>query len=242
MSNKSSIAKKKKTAGSVQKYLKEAGKAPMDGKRLNSTTKQALRTGGWVNPVGGSELKFFDRAVTNTELGLGLTNAFSTPVLLNGIQTGSQASTRVGRVLNMVSFMVRYQFSLLPTTTGGGPIRIMLVYDKQANAVAAAADMILQPSGGVATFTSVNNLDNRDRFVTIADHYSEPISTTGDYSCGGQIFKKVSLQEVFNSGSTLNDVGMITSGAVYLLVAHTGGFGTQAPAFVAQTRIRFKDT
>ena len=195
---------------------------------------QAIRTGGWANPSLGGELKYID---TNANTALTFaSSAFSTGVLLNGVAQGSDATARIGRKMVMKSLLLRWTWNLASTSTGGSPVRVMVVYDKQANATAPAITDVLV----VDSFIGQNNLNNRDRFVVLCDYLSEPIGSNGDTSVGGVIYKRLNLETMFNSGSA-GTIGDITSGSVYLFVAQTGGIGVVNPTFNWRARVRFTD-
>lgn len=203
--------------------------------RLSSTTQQAIRTGGWVDPSRmGAELKFVDVS-TGMTLNTGATFS-AAPTLLNAIAAGTSASTRIGRKLIIKSLLLRYTFALAPTSTGGSPLRILVVYDKQANTAAPAITDVLLTDN----FHSQNNLSNRDRFVTLCDHISEPIATGNDYCVADVIFKPLSLETMYNAG-TDDQIGSITSGSIYLFVAQAGTALTAAPSFIYRSRVRYTD-
>lgn len=196
--------------------------------------RQAKRTGGWANPSGGGELKFVD--TTNVTAGAAGSFAFSAATLLNGLASGSTATTRVGRKVTMTSLLLRYNVSLAPTSVGGSPIRILVVYDKQANAAAPAITDILLTD----TFNSANNLSNRDRFVTISDFITPCISVAGNYSYAGVIYKRFALETMFNTGSA-GTVGDMTSGSVHVFSAQTADITTATYEMSMVGRIRFTD-
>ena len=201
---------------------------------LSGTSAQALRTGGWANPSRGGELKFID---TNASTAVTFAvSTFATGVLLNGCAQGSDATTRIGRKLVMKSLLLRYSWNMASTSTGGSPVRIIVVYDKQANATAPAITDVLVAD----SFIGQNNLNNRDRFVILCDQISAPIGAQSDSSVGGVIYKKINLETMFNAGSA-GTIGDITSGSVYLFVAQTAGIGIANPSFTWRARIRFQD-
>ena len=115
-------------------------------------------------------------------------------------------------------------------------MRIIVVYDKQANAVAPAITDVLT----VDSFIGQNNLNNRDRFVILCDVISDPISVNANGSVAGTIYKKINLETMFNAG-TAGTIGDITSGSIYLFVAQTANIGTANPVFNWRSRIRFQD-
>jgi len=200
----------------------------------SSTTQQALRVGGWANPSRGGELKFKDNVFSDDPT---VNSAvFTAGLLLNGLQSGSTATDRIGRKITVKSVLVRWRATLATTSVGGSPIRIMVVYDKQANATAPAITDILLSDG----FTSQNNLSNRDRFVTISDFITEPLAAGGPTSIAGVIYKKLNLETQYNSNSA-GTIGDISSGSIYMFIAQTGGITTTTCDFAANVRIRYSD-
>lgn len=206
---------------------------------MSGTTQQAIRTGGWADPsrMGLGELKFVDTQPTFGPAAGALT--FQTPGvsnLINGIVPGSSASQRIGRKVVLKSILIRYTWALAPTSTGGSPLRILVVYDKQANAAAPGVTDILLAN----EFNSQNNLSNRDRFVTIFDHITEPIAAGETYSVSGTLFKKLNLETMFNAG-TAGTIGDITSGSMYITFAQNGNILTASPAATTSIRVRYTD-
>lgn len=149
---------------------------------------------------------------------------------------GSDASTRIGRKVTIKSVYLRYSVVPSPTTTGAAAVRILVVYDKQTNAVAPAVLDVLSNSD----FTAPNQLSNRDRFVTLIDEITPIISMTGDATVAGVCYKKLNLETMFNSGSA-GTVGDITSGSIYLLYVQTGGLATAAVNLNVRARVRYTD-
>jgi len=202
---------------------------------MSGTTMQAIRTGGWANPVRGGELKFVDVNSAIAVGGAGVTT-FGTGILLNGLANGSDASTRIGRKVNLKSIYVRWSALFVAGAGGGGAIRILVVYDKQANATAPVITDILLAND----FNSPNNLSNRDRFVTLCDYVTEQLSTASNLSDTGVIRKGLNLETMFNAGSA-GTIGDITSGSVYMFIAQSGGITTTAPTMSYRSRIRYTD-
>ena len=203
----------------------------------SGTTQQAMRTGGWANPSRmKGELKFKDTTViiacpaSSTVIQAG--------VLLNGLVPGSGADQRIGRKVVLKSILFRWTTQLSSSSTLGGSVRIIIVYDKQANAVAAAPSDIFSTAG--PDFNSPNNLSNRDRFVTLSDTITSPMSAQGDWAQCGVIYKRINLETMFNSGNagTIND---ITTGSIYVYAAQSGSIGTAAVNLFATARVRYED-
>lgn len=204
------------------------------GSFISGTSQQAMRTGGWANPSRGGELKFVDIAATPTITFA--SGTFSAGTLLNGSVPGSGATDRIGRKVVIKSLLYRYAFSLAASSTGGGTLRILIVYDKQANAAAPLiTDILLADS-----FTSPNNLSNRDRFITLFDELTEPLGSGANYQVANVGYKKLNLEQMFNAG-TAGTIGDITSGSIYLFVAQSGAIGTANPTFSIRTRVRYSD-
>lgn len=200
----------------------------------NSLARQAVRTGGWANPVRGGELKFKDLNVTLNPVANSTT--FSLPILLNGLIPGSGASERIGRKVTWKSLLIRYSHGLAVTSTGGAPLRILVIYDKQANAAAPfITDVLLADN-----FNSPNNLSNRDRFVTLFDHMVEPISVQGDFQRAGVLYKNFQLETMFNAG-VAGTVGDIASGSIYFAIAQGGRILTADSVFDIRARLRYTD-
>ena len=228
------------------KQRRAAGIAKARG--INGITAQTIRVGGWANPAAGGELKYKDRGSAQVILNAVDTwDVINATALLNGIAGGSGADQRVGRKLTMKSLMFRWSLFLNPNAstlaTGGTPIRIIIFYDKQANATFPTTSELLASN----IFNSNNNLDNRDRFVILADIYTDPISSVGNAAVAGKRFIPLNHEVVFNNGDTANDIGTINTGSVFVTFAQNGGLKTsttagQEGAFLKwNSRIRYED-
>lgn len=217
----------------ITKFNKKTGAVT---KRPSATTQQALRTGGWANPNSGSELKYVDFIVTTT-LTAGVAT-FTSPYLINGISQGTGANgNRIGRKLIMTKFQLRYSATLNAAgSTGGSPIRIMMIYDKQANATMPNITDILI----VDSFLATNQLANRDRFITLMDIITEPLSLAGNFAIAGQEVRREKLEVCFNSGTDAT-INSITTGSVVVMFAQCGNIAAQNPAISWVSRIRYKD-
>jgi len=219
------------------KYNKMVAQQRLKARGFKPGYLAAMRTGGFNNPVRAAELKFKDIAL-NLAVAASSDN-FSGPgatTLLNGLVPDSTATGRIGRKIHMKSLYIRYTASLNATSVGGSPLRILVVYDKQANATAPAITDILLTDD----FTSPNNISNRDRFVTIFDHITDPISTGDSFAVSGVLHKKFDLETMFNAG-VAGTIGDITTGSLYLMVSQAGSISTAGPFLQFQSRMRFDD-
>lgn len=212
--------------------------------RMAGTTRAPLRTGGFYGPYlrrGRDELKVIDTGpVTgNTPASGGLT-------LLNGIIQGTDYTNRIGRRVIMKSLLFR--FYLVPNiaaTNGalGDIVRVMLIYDCQANATAPSVPDILANGG---SFSSPMNLNNRDRFKVLTDKFVTIGSWayTGSTLAAGsprpsqfKIYKKMNMEIIF--GGVGGTVGSIQTGAVYCLLISLNNSLTTS---IFDSRIRFIDS
>lgn len=217
----------------IRKFKRRVGVAQA---RMSSLTARSIAVGGYAGgaiAASAGERKFVDNTVT---LAVPLAFTWSAAQLLNGLALGTSASTRIGRKIVMKSLLLRYRWQLAATSVGGSPCRILVVYDKQANVAAPAITDILFSD----TFTSANNLSNRDRFVTLSDHLTDPVSTGNDFAVSDVIYKNLNLESLFNAG-TAGDITDITTGSVYLFACQASTITVAAPALVYMSRIRYTD-
>lgn len=156
--------------------------------------------------------------------------------LLNLCAQGVTAVTRLGRRITMKSLFIRGVIELAATTTGYGPWRILVVYDKQANAAAPTATDILAADA----YQSFNNLGNSKRFQTLIDKTYDCVGTAGPQSLDVKLYKKLNHGVEFNAGSA-GTIADIQTGSIYALVYHTGTYAVAAPTFNVWSRVRFSD-
>lgn len=155
--------------------------------------------------------------------------------LLNGVAQGLTPNTRVGRKTTMVSLLLRWAASLAATSTGGSPVRIKVVYDKQSNGAAPVITDILT----IDSFFAPNNLDNSDRFVTLIDKITDPISTGDSFSVAGVEKVNMALETMFTG--TAGAIANILSGSIYIFASMDSGILVASPTLAYISRIRFTD-
>lgn len=184
------------------------------------------------------ELKVIDKA----EATYGC-NTTGSVTLLNGVAAGTDYTDRIGRRIQLASFQLRGLILPEDTSTNANLWRVMLVWDTQPNNLVATIAMILQQS----TSTSMNNLDNRDRFRVLwdAEGASGAYATTATQAVAQSPsvttlneFRSLSLTTTFDGAtSNIND---INSGALYLVTIGNQVSGA-ASSLIASVRVRFRD-
>jgi len=212
--------------------MRQAGYSARRAAYVSNSLVPLARLGGRM-PASSTELKDITLNTTATILA-GNTTAVVT--LLNGVAQGTTASTRLGRRIVMRSLLLKYQVSLVPTSAGNSPIRVLVVYDAQANATAPAATDVLLTN----EITSPMNLSNSRRFKTLCDEVIPCIGTAGPQACLWTRYIKMNLNTEFNTGSA-GTVGDIQSGSVYMLTLQNGQIITASPTANMYSRIRFSD-
>jgi len=162
--------------------------------------------------------------------------AITAASLLNGVVQGTTAETRIGRKIRMRSLDIRWTWNLQSTSTGGSPVRCVVVYDKQSNAAAPTIAQIFNTND----FLSPMLLANSDRFIILRSFISEPVSLNNNLSVSGHEFVPIDLDVIYNdtNGGTILD---IQTGSAYLMIAQNGSIGTAGGEFTFISRIRFDD-
>lgn len=185
------------------------------------------------------EKKFIDVAIGgNFVFGQIPANA---PVLLNPCAQGVDANQHIGRTTKMTSLYWMFQGSLGVGTTGASSARMLIVYDKEAEGAAPTVAVGLQTDiMALDAIYGMNNLNNRDRFVTLVDEIVESFGTAGPQAFFRKGYRKVSLPCVFN-GSAAATIAAINTGSVYVVVWQNGTLLAANSPYVVQTRIRFED-
>jgi len=217
-------------------------------KKRKTTTKPPLAVQALVparplafqqNTVSsGPEKKNFDVDLT-------LVNAIATPIgsqdwsptitLLNGIAQGATETTRVGRKCQLVKISANWTALIPPAATGGCSLRFRIVYDKQTNGAAPTIAQVF----AVNNYHSANNLANSDRFITLVDEITPPLSIQGDTQVSGKFSRRLGLETMFSAAPGV--VASITSGSMYLFVSQSGGALNSSPNLNLYVRTRFID-
>lgn len=130
-----------------------------------------------------------------------------------------------------------FQGSLQPTTAGASPIRLMIVYDRQANGAVCTATDVMQAD----SIVEMRNLGNARRFFTLVDEMIDCLGVGGP----GAFIRKgyrfnLGLETEFNAGNA-GTVADIQTGSVFAFCWQNGNLITASPIAQLKTRIRFVD-
>jgi hypothetical protein len=215
----------------------KAARAPFKKPKLNRTisSKNLLFQSNTVKY--GPEKKNIDTDMTMVNgISVGIASpAWSISPLLNGVAEGTTPSTRIGRKITLKSIQLVWTARFPTAATGGCTLRFRIVYDKQANGAAPSAISIFQAD----SYYAPNNLGNADRYITVVDHITDPMSVDGDRDVSGRIYKKLGLDTMY-TGAT-SGITSIGTGSMYLFVSQSGGAAVSSPFLNAFVRLRYSD-
>lgn len=223
------IKKKMRT----NKYKKDSTKVTKSRKTL------AMRTGGYnvarlAAPSNRPELKYKDTAVGVTDLIVA-----GSISLLNGIQTGTGASERVGKKIQLKS--INLKLSVFDETANVGPrgviFRFLCVYDAQSNGQAfALTDLFeaISESGPIPSI-AMYNVSNAERFKVLIDYKASIVNTTSNAFKPLSFYKKINLPVSY--GANTSQIGSIQSGSLFALILAD----SQRGRYLANYRVRYTD-
>lgn len=225
------------TAAVVMSGLRQAARD--QNRRVRRRTPGVASASVFQGGGGKPELKFLD---LNTNISPTAASVAGVgPFLLNGCAQGSDAVQHIGRKTQMKSLYWIWQGSLAPTTAGTASQRLVIVYDKEAEGAAPTIAAVAQTDiFNADNILAMNNLNNRDRFITLVDEIVECTGTGGPQSFMRKGYRKIDLPVVFNAGAGAT-VASINTGSVYAVAWQDGKLITAAPLNSLQTRIRFTD-
>lgn len=211
--------------------------------------------GPWVTLAGtaaqGSFLAF--TGVSGTTSNSPAAQLGDACMLLNACTQGADINNRLGRKITMRSIYLRITvhapgtwsnvvssantFNCATSTASMSRARLLVVYDKQANAAQLQKSDVLAAVGtsgvaGASQFIAVDsamNLSNRDRFLIICD---KTITLDAQHPVGQfVIYKKLRLPVIYNTvNSAASGWGMIQTGALWLLAISDEDLGWDADA------------
>lgn len=163
-----------------------------------------------------------------------------TQILCNGIGTGTDYNSRIGRRLTIKSILVKvtnYNYTL--GTNIGHPFqqRVIILRDRQPNGVAFTPGELLQNvTSTPVALTSPPNINNQPRFHILADELMT-VQMHGSISEGRgyyKFYKRVNIPVQYNgTGPT---IGSIADNAIYVI-----SFSNDDNEAVFYTRVRFTD-
>lgn len=208
-------------------------------RRFVALPARGINSASVFQPPAGKEKKFLDATQNVTFVAAQSTNTGL--LLCNGIAQGTAPNQHVGREVNIKSFYWMFEGTMGSTTTGASPVRLLIVYDKDASGapptVATGAVTDICASDSIVT---PMNLYNSDRFIVLVDEIIETIGTAGPQSFMRKGYRKVSLPMIFNATTTAT-ITAIQTGSIYAVAWQNGGLATANFSALLQTRIRFED-
>lgn len=207
------------------------------------------------------EYKFVDSSFGTTSAPVSVTSgAVAGMQLLNGLKLGTSAFQRIGNKIAMKSLYWSLAFGLSAVDSDptvdvavlNVPVRMMVVYDKQTNGALPVGSDLLTNVTGVDNTTaraidvnSPNNLNNKDRFVVVADKRFI-LSSNGSSARHIKKYKRLNTSVSYKSGATVGNVTDITSGGLYLYFFADADLATAtdpAPSvwITGDVRLRYQD-
>lgn len=205
-------------------------------------------------PAGGPGQQNPSGTQTDGTITLFTCDATQPGMVLNIINSGTDACQRLGRKVNPRSFMLRVgaqiDDSAVATPTGSNPVgseqtvRVVVVLDKQPNGqIAVAGDVFMDPTQLANTGAGPNDrllytasssfmqLNNRDRFVVLADEKVN-LSVYGHSHHQFEIRRNINLETIYSASVGNNSTpAQISSGTilVFFLGDEYANTGAAAP-------------
>lgn len=200
----------------------------------NSYNNKWSTLDGRTHPVyPRPEIKFIDTVNGTTATPIAIPNTGTSQVVLNSMIEGTTNGTRIGSQVAVKS--VYYQFILnLGATVVPVVVRHILLWDRQPNAIAPSYASIFNIGTGSAV-TSPLNLQNRNRFVVLADERI-PLSPNGDQIVIRDGFRKINQKATYAENNAFP-----TSGALLLLFISNENTGAEQPTVTGTWRLRYID-
>lgn len=171
------------------------------------------------------EKKSFDSAAT--ALVVPATGIWSAVGAANLIRQGTTSQNRIGREVQMKSWMMRVSCAAV-----GVPIRILLIYDKSGQNGSATLPLITDILV-TDSHTSFHNLENKERFVTLVD----TLFMNGGGNATTSEYRKIDLPAIF--GADAGTAADFRTGTV--LFAASACNGALATTVDVRMRCRYTD-
>jgi len=196
--------------------------------------------------VRAPELKardFSDTSVRNMVLVAsvaGATTMTTGMTVLNVVPAGTNYFERIGSKITMTSLAIESDFALAQTDASAATIRILVIYDRQANGAYPAIGDMLANNASAPAFNSAINLLNRDRFAVLRDTQLSLDPGSG-LSRHFECYIKRMLQISYKSTAN-DDIRDLNAGALYLCCFYVQQYGTTVPTISAvHSRLRYID-
>jgi len=183
--------------------------------------------------------------------------------LLNGVGDGADYYQRIGRVINLKDIKLTLAFTKNTYTTSwyGAPdvARVIVFWDKQADATPTSADLLLDVTAAGATSTtnmSGKNINNKERFTILADElyhlpayynsatfpYDTPTSPQSPNDNEWTPTMCINLNGLSTRFSgTGSTISSMSSGALYLFVLGSVASASSAWGITVATRLSYFD-
>lgn len=190
-------------------------------------------------PAREGELKFTTTSINQDA------HTSSTFILLNGTTRGSDAdSNRIGRNIQCKSLQWRVAAqNETGNASNGGPLRFLLVWDKDPNGVLPAVTDVLE----TASTSSMTNMANKDRFVILHSEFKTVPSGNATVAVAAnestilfEGYKKLNHKTTYNAGNA-GTIADIQHGALYSLVLSDIATGTADWNTDGRIRVRYTD-
>lgn len=183
-----------------------------------------------------SEWKYLDTPISAT------VSQTASLTLLNGMQNGNTATTRIGSKIDIKSLQMRMDMSsVLSNVTLGSEIRLVILQDKQTNGAAPPNLASIMTS---ADYLGMRNLDNRKRYKFLLDKtfVITPTGTEGQEQFYTKYLKwnRRPIQTEYNS-TNAGTVADITTNSLYVLLVGDQVSASYTPGLNGLFRIRFTD-
>lgn len=190
----------------------------------------------------GQEEKFFDSGLIATTVGVALIGSLKDPatkLCLNSPGSGAGESERVGRRILMTHLQIRGRVQMISgelqtNPPVGGPLRVVVFMDKQANkAVPVETDFFDVPGVG-AEMHAMHNLSFKDRFQTMKDYtfdleyknMTKIVNDAYDYSNVSQPFIwNFNLAQVALFQGTGATIASIVTNAIHIMALSVSSKG-----------------
>lgn len=209
-------------ASKRQKYSLKAARPTVMKTFARAATRRARARVVASARASRGEMHSFDTALTADVTTTASIN------IVNAMVQGSDIDEREGRKIRMKSLMVKLHI----TNEADLPLysdlmRVLVIYDKQANKAAPAIGDLLDAT----TIQANKNINNRDRFTVLGDDVirldqsaQRTALTAGQHHWYYERFFSLGDRETTYADAAAG-VGSVTTGALYVVY-----FGTQAAA------------